>query len=109
LGRVPEAYTYLRGLDLFLLTSIKEGLPYSLLEASLADLPIVATNVGGIPEMAEYLENIYLVRVGEVVQVSEKIKLILGNTTSTQIHYPEVFSLENMLEQTEKVYQKMTR
>ncbi|MDO8518508.1 MAG: glycosyltransferase [bacterium] len=48
-GFMPAAEV-LKGLDTFALSSIKEGLPYVLLEARVAGLPIVANRVGGIPE-----------------------------------------------------------
>lgn len=41
----------LRGFDVFALPSLKEGLPYVLIEARLAKLPIVANHVGGIDEI----------------------------------------------------------
>ncbi len=41
----------LKAFDIFVLPSLKEGLPYTLLEAGLAMLPVVASNVGGIPEI----------------------------------------------------------
>ncbi|HVV39421.1 MAG TPA: glycosyltransferase [Candidatus Paceibacterota bacterium] len=43
----------LKGFDIFALPSIKEGLPYVLLEAKLAELPIVANRVGGIGEILD--------------------------------------------------------
>ena len=43
LGFVPDAATYLKGFDVFLLPSIKEGMPYALLEARAAGLPTVGT------------------------------------------------------------------
>jgi len=43
LGFIPEAATYLKAFDIFLLPSLKEGLPYVLLEATAADLPIITT------------------------------------------------------------------
>ncbi len=43
----------LRGFDTFALPSIKEGLPYVLLEAKAAGLPIVANRVGGIGEILD--------------------------------------------------------
>ena len=43
----------LRGFDVFALPSLKEGLPYVLLEAKQAGLPIEANRVGGIPEILD--------------------------------------------------------
>lgn len=49
-GFMP-ASAVLRGFDVFALPSIKEGLPYVLLEAKAAGLPIVASRVGGVGEI----------------------------------------------------------
>ncbi len=51
LGFVAEAKKYLKAFDIFTLTSRTEALPYVILEAGLAGLPIVASKVGGIPEI----------------------------------------------------------
>ena len=50
LGPLENAAQYLKAFDIFCLPSVKEGFPYTILEAEQAGLPIVATNVGGIPE-----------------------------------------------------------
>ncbi len=52
-GKHADAFRVLRGADVLCLTSTKEGMPYVVLEAKLAGTPIVATRVGGIPEMGE--------------------------------------------------------
>ncbi len=51
-GFVPSPEV-LRGFDTFALPSIKEGLPYVLIEAKVAGLPIVANRVGGVGEILD--------------------------------------------------------
>lgn len=56
-GAVPNTTTYLQEFDILIIPSVKEGLPYALLEAMAAGLPIIATTVGGIPEIIRDGEN----------------------------------------------------
>jgi glycosyltransferase involved in cell wall biosynthesis len=52
-GDVPDLRDRLRELDLFVLPSRDENLPMALLEAMAAAVPVVATRVGGVPELIE--------------------------------------------------------
>jgi glycosyltransferase involved in cell wall biosynthesis len=56
-GYIADASKLLQAFDVFMLPSIKEGLPYVLLEAEQAKLPIIATRVGGIPEYFDKKPN----------------------------------------------------
>jgi glycosyltransferase involved in cell wall biosynthesis len=70
-GFVP-AHEVLKGFDIFALPSIKEGLPYVLLEAKAAGLPIIANRVGGVGEIldAKNLQEFSLERmVGQTVRI----------------------------------------
>ncbi len=53
LENIAPAAPYLKAFDIFLLTSIKEGLPYTMLEAMAAEIPLVVTRVGGMTEIIE--------------------------------------------------------
>jgi glycosyltransferase involved in cell wall biosynthesis len=50
-GFVDNARKFLQAFDVFVLASRSEGFPYAILEAGSASLPVVATAVGGIPEI----------------------------------------------------------
>jgi glycosyltransferase involved in cell wall biosynthesis len=61
IGHTPDVLPYYAAADIAVLASRTEGSPNSLLEAMVASLPIVATNVGGIPEIATPGETALLI------------------------------------------------
>ena len=50
-GVIPEAWKYFRAFDAWCLSSHTEGTPISLLEAMAAEIPVIATRVGGVPDV----------------------------------------------------------
>jgi sugar transferase (PEP-CTERM/EpsH1 system associated) len=67
----------LRALDAFALSSLSEGLPISVLEAMAAGLPVVATNVGMLPELLREGENGFLVAPGDVAALAKRLELLV--------------------------------
>ena len=67
-GEVQKIEDYLASADIFILTSIYEGLPLSILEAMASGLPIIASDVGGIRDIVK--EN------GMIVPVNDEEALI---------------------------------
>lgn len=106
LGKIPNAFKYLKGFSLFTLTSVKEGLPYTLLEAKMAGIPVLASSVGGIPEMAKNIP-MNLVPAKNVDQIADKIMENIKNPPQVTGKLPETYSIKNMLHLTEGVYKHM--
>ena len=69
---------FLPHLDLAVLPSLTEGLPVILLEAFAAGIPVVATPVGGIPEVVEQGVNGTLAPVGNPAALAEQIAMMFG-------------------------------
>jgi glycosyltransferase involved in cell wall biosynthesis len=76
LGNVPDASKYLKAFDVFVMTSRYEGMPYALLEAISAGLPIIATRVGGIPEVLK--DKGTLIKSGSVEELIKEIANLLS-------------------------------
>ncbi|MBU1102870.1 glycosyltransferase family 4 protein [Patescibacteria group bacterium] len=112
-GKIDNAARYLKAFDIFILPSVKEGLPYTILEAMAAGVPIVASWVGGIPEMIENGKNGFLVLPHNPEMLAEKIAELLHNHDLTQ-HFVQnsqikltEFSLEKMVSETEALYKNI--
>lgn len=111
LGRIDQASKYLRAFDIFVMSSVKEGLPYSLLEAQLAGVPIVATKVGGIPEIINDGVDGLLTRPKDPIDLAAKMQILIDNASikdglvqSSIKKVTNDFSLEEMLQKTLSLY-----
>lgn len=76
-GHVSSAEIYYAVADIAVLSSRTEGSPNALLEAAAAQIPIVATSVGGIPEIVEHNASAILVEPGNIAQMAGGIEALL--------------------------------
>ena len=77
-GQVKSAEPYYGIADVAVLSSISEGSPNALLEAMAAGVPVVATEVGGIPEIVTHGESALLVKVGEIDRMADSLAMLTG-------------------------------
>ncbi|MFA4872173.1 MAG: glycosyltransferase family 4 protein [Patescibacteria group bacterium] len=110
-GKKENAARYLKAFDIYVCSSVKEGFPYSILEAMAAGLPIVSTNVGGIPEMIQNQKNGLLIEPKNPSELATSIKFLIENPelanqlgNQAKITVTEKFSIKEMLKKTFKQY-----
>ena len=77
LGHREDTDALLQALDIFVLPSLSEGIPMALLEAMAAARPIVASRVGGIPEIIEDGVDGYLVEPMDVNNLAERCRRLI--------------------------------
>jgi glycosyltransferase involved in cell wall biosynthesis len=68
-----------RGIDALLLPSANEGTPVSVIEALAAERPVVATRVGGVPDVVRDDVDGYLVEVGDTDEAAERLAELAGD------------------------------
>lgn len=78
-GFIDIANLYLKAFDVFTLTSRKEGLPYSILEAGEAGVCVLASNTGGIPDIIDNNRNGLLVNIGNEKEIQKNIEFLYTN------------------------------
>lgn len=101
----------LREADVFYLPSYNEGMPMSILDAMGYGLPIVSTNVGGIPKIVHDGENGFCFEPGNVMEMGKAIENLLENKRiEASISSFEIvkrgYSLEQHIKKLEECYKK---
>lgn len=71
-------------MDIFCLTSFKEGLPISIIEAMAAGLPVIGTNVEGIRDVIIPSRNGFLVELDDVIGMRDLLKRLLSDASLRQ-------------------------
>ena len=69
----------LRRTDIYVLPSYGEGMPMSVLEAMSYSIPVVSTNVGGIPELVLEGETGYLVEPGDIEALYHSLTMLIAD------------------------------
>lgn len=110
LGFRESAAQYLKAFDVFLMSSLKEGLPLTIIEAGHASIPVIGTHVGGIPELLDRESGI-LVPAKDHRALAEAIEAVMENpelrtrlATRLNERVRAMFALKSMLKETFRCY-----
>jgi len=100
--------------SIFVLSSLREGFPISILEAMRAGLPVVASRVGGIPEAVVEGETGFLFEPGDELSLRSRLAELIANPAlclqmgqAGQKRFQDKFTLDQMVEQTASIYKKL--
>ncbi|UCC39907.1 MAG: glycosyltransferase family 4 protein [Candidatus Aminicenantes bacterium] len=103
-------------IDLFVLPSLSEALPLSLLEAMAAGRPVIATNVGGIPEVVKTGETGIVVNSGVAEELAQAMITLLENKDTArelakngQELVREQFSTQAVTKKLEAIYRGLQK
>ncbi len=113
-GFRPDVLSVHKAFDVFVMSSVTEGLGTSLLDAMSCGKPVVATSAGGIPEVVKDGETGLLVPPRDEAAMARAIVALLGDAHSRQTmgmaglaRVRERFSVERMVHDTLRVYQRV--
>ncbi|NOT33771.1 MAG: glycosyltransferase [Candidatus Eisenbacteria bacterium] len=111
LGPREDAADLLEACDVFLLSSEREGLPMTILEAMRAARPVVSTRVGGTPEAVVDGETGRLVPIGDAEALAGAIDELVGDPArraafgaAARQRWQLRFTAERMVRETESLY-----
>jgi glycosyltransferase involved in cell wall biosynthesis len=112
-GRVPDVGAWLRRAELLVHPARWEGFGLALLEAMLASLPVVATNVSSIPEIVVHAETGLLVPPDDAAALAAALRRVLDNPSDYgargRARAETDFSVSRMTDRTLAVYEKALR
>jgi N-acetyl-alpha-D-glucosaminyl L-malate synthase BshA len=113
-GSLPSVEEVLAGADLFLLPSETESFGLAALEALSCEVPVIATDVGGIPEVVQHGVHGYLHPVGAVDEMAKSaIELLTNDALLHQFGKEgrrwaiEQFSQDRIVAQYREIYQRV--
>ncbi|HIC52712.1 MAG TPA: N-acetyl-alpha-D-glucosaminyl L-malate synthase BshA [Gemmatimonadetes bacterium] len=116
LGKHTSVHEVLSCADLFLLPSASESFGLVALEAMACGAPVVASNVGGLPEVIEHGTSGYMFDVGDIDAMAEAGLRIMGDdehwrslSEAGRALAEERFSSERVVPQYERYYEQVLR
>ncbi len=116
MGRKDNIHDFLGVMDVFVLPSVIEGISNTILEALASGVPVIATNVGGNPELVRDNEIGFLFKPGDEGGLASLLKKYIENSRLMEIHgnagrkkAVEDFSLDGMVKSYEKLYMSVQK
>jgi glycosyltransferase involved in cell wall biosynthesis len=114
LGYQEDVARWYAAFDAFILPSANEGTPVTAIEALAAGRPVVATRVGGVPDVVRDGENGFLVEVGDVAALAERLARLaddpglrehMGRAGRALI--PDRYAVDRLVDDVDRLYRAL--
>lgn len=112
-GATSQVAMWLRGIDVFVLSSLSEALSNALMEAMACGCCVVASNVGGNPELVQDDRTGLLFQKGSAVDLAAKLRFLLGSPglrsrlASAAAEYVRRYSVQAMVSRMQEIYRSL--
>ena len=113
-GHISDVSAHLERMAVFVLPTRSEGLGISIIEAMSQGVPVVATAVGGVPELVCHETTGLLTQRDDYLGIARAVRQMLDNREQTEkmrrgafLHISENYSSRAMLESTQEIYRRV--
>jgi len=113
-GYQPEIAAYYGLFDAFVLPSVNEGTPVSVIEALASGTPVVANRVGGVPDVVRDGVDGFLVEPGDVETAAERVATLAGDPSlrarlgeSARKRVLGRYSVERLVDDVDRLYRSL--
>jgi len=112
-GSRSDVEELLRCMDVFVSSSLWEGLPTVVLEAMIGQVPVIATDIPGTNELIQHKLNGWLVPPADPVSLADAIKLFIQNPTLGKSFAPKAvetvqsFTIDSIAKSYEDIYRQL--
>jgi glycosyltransferase involved in cell wall biosynthesis len=114
LGYQEDVAPYYAAFDAFVLPSGNEGTPVTTIEALAAGRPVVATRVGGVPDVVRDGEDGFLVDLGDVEELADRLATLAGDAelrermgTAGREHVLPRYAVDRLVDDVDRLYRSL--
>lgn len=114
-GYQPNPADYLALMDIFLLPSHTEGTSMTILESMSLAIPVIATRVGGTPEIIENEKTGLLIEPNSLEELLDSINFLISDlrqrkllSDNAKLRFKQLFSAEKMVDEYQKIYRRIS-
>jgi glycosyltransferase involved in cell wall biosynthesis len=114
-GTIPDSFQFYRAFDVFVLSSRTEGTPMVLLEAMAAEVPVVTTAVGGVPDVVRSTEALLVppehpvMLAGAIENVRQDPNAARVRAVTARRRLEEAFAIGPWVDRHESLYRSVRR